>query len=123
MNAKSVGMTPVPERIGRLIEIAYNLWWTWHPEAQELFKRIDAQLWEEVYHNPILFLREVRQSSLDEVAKNPDFIRACRAHRNRGAGYGRGHRLGLRRGVHQRRSRGVASAVRWYDGTAAHGSD
>jgi starch phosphorylase len=76
MNAKSVGMTPVPERIGRLIEIAYNLWWTWHPEAQELFKRIDAQLWEEVYHNPILFLREVRQSSLDEVAKNPDFIRA-----------------------------------------------
>lgn len=72
---KSVGFTPVPERITRLIEIAYNLWWTWHPEAQELFQRIDARLWEDVYHNPVLFLREVRQSSLDEAANDPEFIR------------------------------------------------
>jgi starch phosphorylase len=73
---KYVGMRPIPERIGRLVEVSYNLWWTWHPEAQELFKHIDAQLWEDVYHNPILFLREVRQSSLDEVAKDPEFIRS-----------------------------------------------
>jgi starch phosphorylase len=69
-------MTPVPERIQRLVEVAYNLWWSWHPEAQALFQRIDARLWEDVYHNPVLFLREVRQSSLDEAANNPDFIRA-----------------------------------------------
>ncbi len=31
---KAVGFTPIPERIARLVEIAYNLWWTWHPEAQ-----------------------------------------------------------------------------------------
>jgi starch phosphorylase len=73
---RSVGFTPIPERIIRLVEIAYNLWWTWHPEAQELFRRIDARLWEDVYHNPVLFLREVRQSSLDEAANNPEFIRA-----------------------------------------------
>jgi len=73
---RAVGFTPIPERITRLTEIAYNLWWTWHPEAQEIFKRIDARLWEDVYHNPVLFLREVRQSSLDEAAKNPEFIRA-----------------------------------------------
>ncbi|GAB4455491.1 MAG: alpha-glucan family phosphorylase [Anaerolineae bacterium] len=73
---KSVGFTPVPERITRLVEIAYNLWWTWHPEAQELFQRIDARLWEDVYHNPVLFLREVRQSSLDQAANDPEFIRA-----------------------------------------------
>ncbi len=73
---KSVGFTPVPERITRLIEVAYNLWWTWHPEAQELFRRIDARLWEDAYHNPIMFLREVRQSSLDEAASDPEFIRA-----------------------------------------------
>jgi starch phosphorylase len=72
---RSVSFTPIPERITRLTEIAYNLWWTWHPEAQELFKRIDARLWEDVYHNPVLFLREVRQSSLDEAAKNAEFIR------------------------------------------------
>jgi starch phosphorylase len=73
---KSVGFMPIPERIARLIEVAYNLWWTWHPEAQEIFRRIDARLWEDVYHNPILFLREVRQSSLDNAANDPEFIRA-----------------------------------------------
>ncbi|MEM7034877.1 MAG: alpha-glucan family phosphorylase, partial [Chloroflexota bacterium] len=74
---KSVGFTPVPDRIARLVEIAYDLWWTWHPEAQELFARIDAELWENIYHNPVLFLREVRQSTLDEAAADPEFIRAC----------------------------------------------
>jgi len=73
---RPIGITPVPDRIGRLVEIAYNLWWSWHPEAQALFQRIDAKLWEDIYHNPVLFLREVRQSSLDAVAKDPDFIRA-----------------------------------------------
>lgn len=76
MNNKSMEMTPIPERIIRLVEIAYNLWWSWHPEAQELFKRIDAKLWEDVYHNPVLFLRQVRQASLDEAASDPEFIRA-----------------------------------------------
>jgi len=71
-----VGFTPIPPSISRLVELAYNLWWTWHPEAQDLFKRIDARLWEDVYHNPILFLQKVRQSSLDEAANNPDFIRS-----------------------------------------------
>ncbi len=73
---KLVGFTPIPDRIARLVEIAYNLWWTWHPEAQELFRRIDTRLWEDVYHNPILFLREVRQSSLEQAATDPEFIRA-----------------------------------------------
>ncbi len=73
---KLVGFTPIPDRISRLIDLSYNLWWSWHPEAQNLFKRIDAELWEAVYHNPVLFLREVRQSSLDQAATDTDFIRA-----------------------------------------------
>ena len=75
----SVGFTSVPERIRRIVELAYNLWWTWHPEAQEIFRRIDTRLWEDVYHNPILFLREVRQFSLDAAANDPEFIRAYHA--------------------------------------------
>ena len=58
-----------------MTEITYNLLWRWDPEAQEIFKRIDAGLWEDVYHNPVLFLREVRQSELDDAANDPDFIR------------------------------------------------
>ena len=44
----------LPRRIERLHELAYNLWWTWNPEAERLFKLIDSDLWEGVYHNPAL---------------------------------------------------------------------
>jgi starch phosphorylase len=67
--------TPIPERIARLRELAYNLWWAWHPEAQELFQQADPDLWELVYHNPVSFLREVRERRLDEVAANPAYIK------------------------------------------------
>ena len=73
---RTFGFTPIPERISRVVDLSYNLWWTWHPEAQRLFKWIDAELWEATYHNPVLFLREVRQVSLDNAASDPDFIRA-----------------------------------------------
>ena len=36
----------LPRRIVRLGELAYNLWWTWNPDAQRLFARIDPILWK-----------------------------------------------------------------------------
>jgi len=36
----------LPRRIGRLSELAYNLWWVWNPTAQRLFNRTDNALWE-----------------------------------------------------------------------------
>ncbi len=27
----------MPARINRLYELAYNLWWSWHPEARDLY--------------------------------------------------------------------------------------
>src|SRR4030065_2463318 len=60
----------LPQRISRLGELAYNLWWTWHPEAQRLFSRIDNQLWEETKHNPVLFLRRVDRMRLNTVTNN-----------------------------------------------------
>jgi starch phosphorylase len=65
---------PIPERIGRLNELAYNLWWTWHPEAQKLYSDIDSELWELVYHNPVKFLNEVRQATLEEAANTPEYV-------------------------------------------------
>ena len=43
----------LPRRINRLGELAYNLWWTWNPDSQRLFSRIDKELWESTYHNPL----------------------------------------------------------------------
>jgi starch phosphorylase len=66
--------TPTPERIARLRDLAYNLWWSWHPEAQDLYCQIDPELWELVYHSPIRFLREVRQRRLKEAAENAAYV-------------------------------------------------
>ncbi|MEK6221061.1 MAG: alpha-glucan family phosphorylase [Chloroflexota bacterium] len=60
----------LPERIKRLGELAYNIWWTWEPEAQRLFLLIDPNLWEQTYHNPIKFLREIQRAPLNAVTHN-----------------------------------------------------
>lgn len=66
--------TPIPGRIERLRELAYNLYWTWHPEAQALYEQIDPELWEHVYHNPVDFLRDVRQRRLDAAAADEGYL-------------------------------------------------
>jgi len=64
----------LPRRIKRLGELAYNLWWTWQPNAQRLFSRIDNDLWEHLAHNPILLLRQVERSALNEVAQDSRYL-------------------------------------------------
>jgi starch phosphorylase len=38
--------------------LAHNLWWSWHPEVNNLFRDIDPIRWRQVDHNPIALLRE-----------------------------------------------------------------
>jgi starch phosphorylase len=64
----------LPRRIARLPELAYNLWWTWHPQAQGLFSRMDFSLWEEVRHNPVQFLRNVTRPQLNAVLTNVNYM-------------------------------------------------
>ncbi len=64
----------LPDKIARLGKLAYNLWWTWRPDAQRLYKWIDPSLWEETYHNPVLFLRKVRRTDLNAVTHDRNFM-------------------------------------------------
>jgi starch phosphorylase len=64
----------LPRRIQRLGELAYNLWWTWNPEAQRLFSRIDKELWENIYHNPVPFLRQVERARLNAAMNNRYYL-------------------------------------------------
>jgi starch phosphorylase len=64
----------LPRRINRLGELAYNLWWIWNPDAQRLFLRIDKELWETTYHNPVLFLRQVERARLNAVTNNRYYL-------------------------------------------------
>ena len=60
----------VPERIGRLNELAYNLYWAWNPEAINLYRKLNKTLWEYVQHNPIIMLQEVSQETLKEASED-----------------------------------------------------
>jgi starch phosphorylase len=64
----------LPKRLARLGELAYNLWWTWHPEAGRLFGRLDYDLWERLGHNPIRFLREIDHARLKQAAKDKEYL-------------------------------------------------
>ncbi|MEP7356027.1 MAG: alpha-glucan family phosphorylase [Anaerolineales bacterium] len=60
----------LPRRLERLSELACNLWWSWHPEAQEVYQLIDESLWIETYHNPVKFLRQVKRKALNAAVHN-----------------------------------------------------
>ncbi|TFH38120.1 MAG: alpha-glucan family phosphorylase, partial [Anaerolineales bacterium] len=66
----------LPQRVRRLSDLAYNLWWTWNPEAGKLFQRIDRQCWESTYHNPVEFLRCVDRSRVTEATRRRYYIEA-----------------------------------------------
>ncbi|MBI5098315.1 MAG: alpha-glucan family phosphorylase [Nitrospirae bacterium] len=64
----------VPDRIAGLGELAYNLWWSWHPAARMLFKMLDRPAWKESVHNPVKMLREIPREILESAAGNPDYL-------------------------------------------------
>ena len=60
----------LPKPIERLGELAYNLWWTWEKDAQTYFRLINGHLWEETYHNPVQFLRNVGRADLNRASQD-----------------------------------------------------
>jgi starch phosphorylase len=65
----------IPGRIAGLGELAYNLWWSWHPEARMLFKLLDRTIWKESVHNPVKMLGELPKEILEEASNNPDYLK------------------------------------------------
>src|SRR5438874_3194655 len=64
----------MPARISQLYELAYNLWWSWHPEARALYRKLDPSLWEEVGHNPVRFLSEVQPRLLEQATNDAVYL-------------------------------------------------
>lgn len=64
----------VPERIARLNELAYNLWWAWNPDAINLYKSLNRNLWDTVSHNPVEMLQSVPLNVLRNAAEDPDYL-------------------------------------------------
>ncbi|VAX20521.1 Glycogen phosphorylase [hydrothermal vent metagenome] len=64
----------LPERLSPLAALANNLWWVWHPDAVNLWRRLDRQLWWDTYHNPVKMLGLISQSRLDQLSEDDGFI-------------------------------------------------
>ncbi|MBE2200163.1 MAG: alpha-glucan family phosphorylase [Anaerolinea sp.] len=65
----------LPEKINRLSELAHNLWWSWTPEARELFRRLDYPLWRQTQHNPVLMLKILSVDRLQQAVNDAAFVR------------------------------------------------
>jgi len=55
-----------------LTELAMNLRWTWDHDTDELWRRLDSQLWESTRH-PSVVLQTVAPEKLDEALADPAF--------------------------------------------------
>jgi starch phosphorylase len=64
----------LPERIRGLERLSYNLWWSWHRQARDMFPSIDLQAWRESDHNPLRMLAILPQQTLDDAARDPEFL-------------------------------------------------
>lgn len=64
----------IPAKLEKLQEIAYNVYWSWDTEATDLFKEIDADLWEKSGKNPVLFLNSIDAEKMDAVLKDKELL-------------------------------------------------
>jgi len=70
-----IGRPPLPARIDRLEELPVDLWWSWHREAREVFRRLDYTLWRATAHNPVRMLWAIAPEKLQAAAEDPEFLR------------------------------------------------
>ncbi len=65
----------IPGGLVRVQELAYNLWWSWKPEARQLFEMLDPTLWRLTHHNPVKLLQELKPERLASLGEDPIFVR------------------------------------------------
>jgi glycogen phosphorylase len=68
-------LPPLPDRIGRLGDLAFDLWWSWNLAAREVFRQLDYTIWRATAHNPVRMLRVTPRETLEAAAGDPAFLR------------------------------------------------
>ncbi|KJS30650.1 MAG: alpha-glucan phosphorylase [Desulfatitalea sp. BRH_c12] len=64
----------LPGSLSFLGVLSRNLWWSWKPDAIELFRRVDPRLWEASGRNPIVFATQVSQERLQKLSRDDSFL-------------------------------------------------
>ncbi len=64
----------LPKEMERLRDLAYDLWWSWSPQATRLFAWIDPDHWRR-YHNPVQLLINVEPQQWARLLADSEFRR------------------------------------------------
>ena len=64
----------LPEKIRVLQELAQNLWYCWNWDLVKLFIRLDSDMWETCYQNPVKMLSHLPQEKLIRAAEDDGFV-------------------------------------------------
>ena len=66
--------TALPPELAGLERLARNLWWSWDPQAVELFRELFPLKWDVSRHNPVLFLRTIYPEDVKSKAADPAYV-------------------------------------------------
>jgi starch phosphorylase len=62
----------LPEGLRPLLDLALDLRWTWNHAADDLWRSLDAPVWERT-HNPVLVLQSIGRDRLAAIARDTAF--------------------------------------------------
>ncbi|MEK0420207.1 MAG: alpha-glucan family phosphorylase, partial [Bacteroidota bacterium] len=66
--------TRLPAAFKPLEEIMDNFWWTWQPEAIDLFRYMQPEIWEISAHNPFSMMEQMNADRLEELENDKVFM-------------------------------------------------
>ncbi len=72
----------IPARLAPLARVAYNFHWVWHQDGERVFRDIDSYRWRLCRQNPVRFLDEASEESLERAASDLSLVRRAEALRN-----------------------------------------
>jgi glycogen phosphorylase len=76
----TITVTPkLPTTLSRLEELAQNLYWSWNPNARDLFREINSDVFTLSHHSPMRVLLECHQADLDRVAADKSYFEKFKA--------------------------------------------
>ncbi len=65
--------------IDGLTRLAYNIWWTWNPQAQDLFFTLSERKWRSSNHNAVAVLKSISRNELRARLCERDFAQRVAA--------------------------------------------
>ncbi len=79
MAARTVPEKDIQALIEDLKGVAHNLWWSWNPEAQDIFHELSPFFWEDTNHNAVEVMNWVSGQELRGRLADPAYFKKVQA--------------------------------------------